>query len=123
MMRVNLIPFPVAMSELHPDKVWPAILARREALLGTAQAPTRKAAVPMGIHATPGACRRGDADTDSLKGCRFESGETGDRTASGGQSTIERTTPENLHDSSSPATSSPKKPVQSVRKIEKRRAA
>jgi hypothetical protein len=82
--------------------------------------PTRKAVVPMGLHATPGACSRGDADTDSIKGCRFESGETGARTASGGQSTNERTKPENLDDGSSPVIS-PRKPVQSEKANRKTR--
>jgi hypothetical protein len=98
----------------------------QECKAAAAQDPTRKAVVPMGIHATPGACRRGDADTDSIRGCRLESGETGARTASGGQSTIDEcTTPESLPDSSSPGLEfpSPKKPPQSVRRNEKRRRA
>lgn len=137
------------MYGLHPDKLWPAIVARRAWVLGERdtnsynadssersatgivlaeepsvdgastipaheQDPTSKAVVPMGIHATPGACSRGDADTDSSMGCRIESGETGDRTASGGQAHSVVTKPENLPDSSSPANSSPRKPIQSA---------
>lgn len=101
---------------IHPDKVWPAILARREALLGR-QYPTREAVSPMGIHATPGACDRGDADTDSILGCRSESGETGARIASGSLSPNESTTPQKSHDS----TSVVKKPCASVGRDGKRR--
>ena len=76
------------------------------------QDPTSKAASPMGIHATPGAVSRGDADTDSIGGCRAESGETGARTHGGSQATNDGNTPEGLNDSSFsgpklPSTSNP----------------
>jgi len=94
---------------LHPDKVWPAILARREALLGP------KANPQKGANAIPeAAVGLSQVRDSSMSGVVTGPGEARRESDGTGVGPIR---------SSRPAIPCPKKPVQSVRRQSGKRAA